>query len=186
MKCPYCKEIVDDDSLYCDQCGKEFYFCPECRVPKRGTECPVCGSTLIDGLSFFKPAATVQPQPVQPRPVQPQPARPVQPRPADIPQGTAVSPQSVKPSTLSGSGMQITLKAGPFGRTSGVYPEFSTSGYVSGRHGEFIETPDGWNVLDYGSTNGTFVNGVRIAPGVQTPLKRGDSLKIATLTFTVQ
>lgn len=82
--------------------------------------------------------------------------------------------------------MQITLKAGSFGRTSGVYPEFSTSGYVSGRHGEFIETPDGWNVLDYGSTNGTFVNGVRIAPGVQTPLKRGDSLKIATLTFTVQ
>ncbi len=177
MKCPYCKEIVDDDSLYCDQCGKEFYFCPECRVPKRGTECPVCGSTLIDSLSFFKPAATVQPvQPMQPQPVQP----------ADVPQGTAVSPQQLKPSILSGSGMQITLKAGPFGRTGGIYPEFFTSAYVSGRHGEFIETPDGWNVLDYGSTNGTFVNGVRVAPGVQTPLKRGDSLKIATLTFTVQ
>ena len=28
MKCPYCQNIIDDDSRWCDQCGKELMFCP--------------------------------------------------------------------------------------------------------------------------------------------------------------
>lgn len=187
MKCPYCKEIIDDDSLFCDQCGKELSFCPDCKTPHRGSSCPVCGKPLVDGMTYFKPtqpARTIPPvQPVQP--VQPIP--PAQTAAAAFaPQGTSVQASLQKPYLLSAPGMQIQLKAGPFGRTSGIYPEFFTCNYISGRHGEFIETPSGWNVLDYGSTNGTYVNGVRIAPGIQTPLKHGDNLKIATLIFTVE
>jgi len=48
-QCPYCRQAIPDDSAFCDQCGKELMWCPECKRPKRGTECPVCGNDLILG-----------------------------------------------------------------------------------------------------------------------------------------
>ena len=44
IQCPDCRQIIPEDSAFCDQCGKELKWCPECKRPKRGTECPVCGS----------------------------------------------------------------------------------------------------------------------------------------------
>ena len=41
-------------------------------------------------------------------------------------------------------------------------------------------------VVDSGSTNGTFVNGLRLTPGVETPIRIGDTLTIATIDFNVQ
>ena len=63
-KCPYCREQIPDDSWFCDQCGKELKWCPECRAPKRGTECPACGETLLDAGKYFssgKPAGQKAP-----------------------------------------------------------------------------------------------------------------------------
>ena len=50
----------------------------------------------------------------------------------------------------------------------------------------FKHTAVGWMVIDSGSTNGTFVNGMRITPGVETPIRIGDTLTIATIDFKVQ
>ena len=47
MKCPFCQGVIDDDSRYCDLCGKHLMFCPECRQPKKGTSCPRCGELLV-------------------------------------------------------------------------------------------------------------------------------------------
>ena len=146
MKCPYCKEIIDDDSLWCDHCGKKLMFCPECGIPKRGTECAVCGSTLVPSLEKAEPASV----------------------------------------SLAGDSFTIKLKAGSFGRTSGEFPEFSSCNFVSGRHGEFGKSLDGWTIMDYGSTNGTYVNGSKLAPNVPVVIKAGDTVKIATLKFTVK
>ena len=55
IQCPDCRQMIPDDSAFCDQCGKELKWCPECRRPKRGTECPVCGSDLIPGRKYLKP-----------------------------------------------------------------------------------------------------------------------------------
>ena len=158
MRCLYCKEIIDDDSFYCDQCGQKLFFCPDCKVLQRGTECPICGATLIGGKEFFSlsPVRTVG--------------------------GTA----DATPWYLAGEGMKLELKAGPFGRTSGIYPEFSSCIFVSGRHGEFAHTPQGWTVMDYGSTNGTYLNGIRLQPNTRYPLKKGDSLKVSRLSFVIQ
>lgn len=57
MKCPYCKTNIDDDSHFCDQCGKALNFCPECQQPKRGTECPTCGADLVSASEFFNAKA---------------------------------------------------------------------------------------------------------------------------------
>lgn len=35
MKCPFCKAMIDDDSRYCDQCGKELHFAPNA-VSRKG------------------------------------------------------------------------------------------------------------------------------------------------------
>ena len=35
MKCPFCQGVIDDDSRYCDLCGKHLMFCPECRQPNK-------------------------------------------------------------------------------------------------------------------------------------------------------
>ena len=56
IQCPDCRSQIPDDSAFCDQCGKELNGCPECRRPKRGTECPFCGSDLIPGRKYFAPA----------------------------------------------------------------------------------------------------------------------------------
>ena len=154
MRCLYCKEIIDDDSFYCDQCGRKLSFCPDCRVLQRGTECPVCGATLVGGREYF--------------------AR------------TVGSIEDTTPWYLAGEGMMLELKAGPFGRTSGIYAEFSSCIYVSGRHGEFARTSQGWTVTDYGSTNGTYLNGIRLKPNTPYPLKKGDSLKVSRLSFVIQ
>ena len=53
MKCPFCQGVIDDDSRYCDLCGKHLMFCPKCRQPKKGTSCPRCGELLISAEEFF-------------------------------------------------------------------------------------------------------------------------------------
>ena len=109
IQCPECRKMIPDDSAYCDQCGKELKWCPECKRPKRGTECPVCGSDLVSGRKYLamlgnggpspassQPQPTLKPQ-VPPQPQSPEPQRPVQPQqpqaaPAPQPQA-APAPQ---------------------------------------------------------------------------------------------
>ena len=158
IQCPDCRQMIPDDSAFCDQCGKELKWCPECRRPKRGTECPVCGSDLIPGRKYL--------------------ASPVTPGPSVTP-----GPDRVSPVALVGNGWRLTLHEGPFGRRGGIWPELSSCPYVSGSHGNIVKSGADWVIEDSGSTNGTYVNGARIQRQV---LKKGDRVRIATLDFTVE
>ena len=89
----------------------------------------------------------------------------------------------IVPTALVGNGWRLILQEGPFGRTGGIWPELASCRYVSGNHGRISKTAAGWQVEDCGSTNRTFVNGVRIQKQI---LKRGDILRIATLDFTLE
>ncbi|MCR5840513.1 MAG: FHA domain-containing protein [Bacteroidales bacterium] len=161
IQCPDCRSLIPDDSAFCDQCGKELKWCPKCRRPKRGTECPLCGSDLIPGRKYFSggtPEETAAPD-------------------------SSVSPQ---PAELVGNGWRLPLRPGGFGRLGGIWPELGTCQYVSGNHGNIHRGPDGWEMADAGSTNGTYVNGQRLATGSAVVLKKGDSVRIATLDFIVE
>ena len=199
MKCPYCKATIDDDSYYCDQCGKEMRFCPDCKKPKIGTECAACGADLISAKEFFggskltpKPTpSTAQPTPSTAPSVQT--AQPAQ--SSQQPQGTVAAPPSPnapasasgEPTTLVGNGWRLPLKAGVFGRSCGVYPEFKTQKYISGKHGEILHNSKGqWGITDLGSTNGTFIDGIRLEPHKAYLLKKGQELTIATTKFIVE
>ena len=56
---------------------------------------------------------------------------------------------------------------------------------VSRRHAEVRQSDDGWHVRDLESTNGTYVNGVRIGPGEQ-PLKARDIVQFGKVAVIVE
>ena len=225
--------MIPDDSAYCDQCGKELKWCPQCKRPKRGTECPLCGSVLVPGRQYLGGGSGVSGGSGASggsggvsgvsggsgfsggsgvsggvsggsgasggsgfsgasggaaggfgssggalR--------------GGAPSGGAsggsgvsggVSGVGIVPTALVGNGWRLILQEGPFGRTGGIWPELASCRYVSGNHGRISKTDAGWQVEDCGSTNGTFVNGVRVQ---KQTLKRGDILRIATLDFTLE
>lgn len=207
IQCPECRKMIPDDSAYCDQCGKELKWCPQCKRPKRGTECPLCGSVLVPGRQYLGGGSGVSGG---------SGASGVSGASGGsglsgasggaagglgssggalgggAPFGGAsggsgvsggVSGEGIVPTALVGNGWRLILQEGPFGRTGGIWPELASCRYVSGNHGRISKTAAGWQVEDCGSTNGTFVNGVRIQKQI---LKRGDILRIATLDFTLE
>ncbi|MDE2126019.1 MAG: FHA domain-containing protein [Armatimonadetes bacterium] len=59
----------------------------------------------------------------------------------------------------------------------------SADGNVSRRHAVLRSGPEGWTVTDLGSANGTFVNGIRIAPDQPSPIQTGDELHVGLTRF---
>ena len=79
IQCPECRSMIPDDSAFCDQCGKELKWCPECKKPKRGTECPVCGSDLVPGRKYMASSPSPSGEAAAPDPVRGSAAHPSQP-----------------------------------------------------------------------------------------------------------
>ena len=173
-KCPHCREQIPDDSWFCDQCGKELKWCPECRAPKRGTECAACGETLVDAGTYFSGGKSAAKGTADLNNIL-----------DDLFKDGGFAKHSASASCLEGNGWKLTLKEGQFGRAGGIWPELSAVQYVSGRHGQIRKNGGNWEISDVGSTNGTYVNGARIAPGTWVTLKKGDKVKIATVKFDV-
>jgi hypothetical protein len=44
--CPACKEEIEDDSHYCDQCGQQLLFCKQCGHVGVGRRCTRCGGMM--------------------------------------------------------------------------------------------------------------------------------------------
>ena len=187
IQCPNCREMIPEDSAFCDQCGKELMWCPVCKRPKRGTECPVCGNDLVPGRKYLAGCGNTSPSANNkadaPGDVSPHPS--VMPGPSVIPSEASVSPKDV-PSKLVGAGLSLTLQPGTFGRRGGIWPELGICQYISGNHGTVNKAGNDWTITDNGSTNGTYVNGIRLAPGAATPLKVGDKVKFSSLELTVE
>jgi predicted component of type VI protein secretion system len=56
---------------------------------------------------------------------------------------------------------------------------------ISRRHCIVLNTSRGISVVDLGSVAGTFVNGTLLTPGVESPLKDGDQLRVGEVAFLV-
>ena len=53
------------------------------------------------------------------------------------------------------------------------------SPYVSSNHAEIVLLDNGDILLIDSSSNGTFLSGVRVTPGVEVPIRRGDQVTFA-------
>ena len=74
----------------------------------------------------------------------------------------------------------IVLRAGRLATLELVLDDSS----VSRRHAEIRATDNGWRVRDLGSTNGTFLNGTKLAPG-EWPVRAHDIVRFGNVTVVV-
>ena len=236
--CPKCKQLIEDDSWFCDQCGTELMVCPSCRTIKRGMTCNQCGTKLVTAKTFAQNGGSVKdpttppvgntqnvgpsptpnvnsnpvPQPPtgfvgQPMPNTGQPmpntgqqvVTPGQPiadmntdrtmRPGATPPPPPRQPQA-KPGHLVCQNPSIRLGIGDgaiIGRRGSYAQAFAGQGYVSGNHARLQYNACGqFEIVDLGSTNGTFVNGQQLAPNMPRVVNVGDIVKFANLEFAVQ
>lgn len=223
--CPKCKQLIEDDSWFCDQCGTELMVCPSCRTIKRGMTCNQCGTKLVTAKAFAQNGGSVKdpttppvgntqnvgpsptpnvnsnpvPQPPtgfvgQPMPNTGQPIADMNTdrtmRPGATPPPPPPRQPQAKPGHLVCHNPSIRLGIGDgaiIGRRGSYAQAFAGQGYVSGNHARLQYNASGqFEVVDLGSTNGTFVNGQQLAPNMPRVVNVGDIVKFANLEFAVQ
>lgn len=110
-------------------------------------------------------------------------------RPGATPPPPPRQPQA-KPGHLVCQNPSIRLGIGDgaiIGRRGSYAQAFAGQGYVSGNHARLQYNASGqFEVVDLGSTNGTFVNGQQLAPNIPRVVNVGDIVKFANLEFAVQ
>ena len=154
--------------------------------------CPNCGYPNASGSSFCEDCgASMSAAPASPvvsdAPTAPA-AAPVAPPVAETaPAG--LSPRLVMPKGLE---LPITKEHTLLGRNSpadNIYPEVDLTeedpeSYVSRRHGQITRQGSKFIYEDIGSSNGSYINGSRLQPHIQTELHDGDSLRLGRTEMT--
>ncbi|MCC6403335.1 MAG: FHA domain-containing protein [Fimbriimonadaceae bacterium] len=101
--------------------------------------------------------------------------------PGPVGQGHVPNPRLV---AADGSVFLLAGESKTVGRDAGAEIALAAESSVSRSHARLVPEGDGYTVEDLGSSNGTFVNGVRlIAP---TRLQRGDTVQFAGVRFTYE
>ena len=178
--CPTCKEEIDNDSRYCDQCGQALLYCNQCGRVGIGRRCTFCGGMMVPpgedkqsavgvsaSISGFSTFGSIR---------------------QDI---SLPGKQDGMPVlTLSNDNLNISIVAingAIIGRRKGPYTQFfEKQAYVSGVHAQLKYNPGtGWCVTDKHSSNGTSLNQRKIQPDVDMSLNNGDILTIANVNLQV-
>ena len=197
MNCAFCQAVIDDDSFYCDQCGKAILVCSECGTPGKGKRCTKDGKKMI----LLKDKVSGVSQTVQ----TPQAIPSLDTHKAPDPQSTTVSPEPQPFSTTRqqtvivssatnlclinqslGVNLKITSTA-LIGRCNGEFVSFfGKCPAVSGTHAKIEKQGQSWSVTDLGSTNGTYLNGQLLQPNQTVTLADGVTLRFADIDLQVQ
>lgn len=110
-------------------------------------------------------------------------------RPGATPPPPPPRQPQAKPGHLVCQNPSIRLGIGDgaiIGRRGSYAQAFAGQGYVSGNHARLQYNASGqFEVVDLGSTNGTFVNGQQLAPNMPRVVNVGDIVKFANLEFAV-
>jgi len=96
---------------------------------------------------------------------------------------------TVNPDTPEAYTVQLTegevLQVGRKPASGGIKKLVLPFPEVSGQHAELRCKPDGWTIVDNGSTNGTTLNGARLTPGREYHVRSGDRVRIAQYELLV-
>jgi len=200
LECPACKQNIDGDSLYCDQCGGQIFICSVCGRAGKGKRCIFDGKEMVaPGGSSSSVTDHIAPTPVASTPA---PAASVAaPTSAQAPVSTPTPTQTAAPPvpqaapapankvrfTAQSLGIVIDANEGDvLGRTKGTFAAvLGRLAHISGSHCQIIKINGVWSIMDLGSTNGTFINGAKINPNTAMPLSNGAKVKLADIEFLV-
>ena len=185
--CPSCKEEIEDDSHFCDQCGQELVYCSSCGRVGMGRRCTYCGGLMV----------TVE-ELVEQRKGQ----RGASPESQSIvtfgtnasnranDSNPTASPGGLPTLTLYNPNLDIRMvgvNGAVIGRRQGPYTQlFEGNMYISGVHAQLIYKPDtGWNIIDKHSSNGTKLNQRDLLPDIPMSIKSGDIVTLANINLQV-
>ncbi len=208
MTCPTCGAAVIPGQAFCDGCGAALTGAPAPAVapapaappmapapavpmaapPAAGmVKCPACGQLSPAGQAFCDncgaslTAAPVGGPVVAPPPVVPPPSPAMRPRLVVNATGAQFD--------LTGKSQVLVGREDP---VSGIFPDVDLTphggveGGVSRSHAKLAFNGFQWTVEDLNSTNFTFVNNQKLAPGAPQPLNNGDQLRLGRVVLTFQ
>lgn len=187
--CPNCKEEIDDDSHYCDQCGQALLYCNQCGRVGIGRRCIHCGGLMITPEEYMKSkgAQTAYSMSVSASAV----SFTDNPRtPSDGGNITQAVPRGVPVLTLYNTNLNIRMQGingAVIGRRQGPYVQFFQQNmYVSGVHAQLkYNAATGWCIVDKHSSNGTKINQHPMQPDIEMSLKNGDIVTLANVNLQV-
>ena len=186
--CPSCKEEIDDDSCYCDQCGQALLYCERCGRVGLGRRCTSCGGMMLSAgdyrqrLDVSGMSVSVSMRQISMRSPVTNSSR------GSIPNTPTLGNMTQMQLYNDSLGIRIVgINGGVIGRKQGPYMHFfKHQMYVSGAHAKLTFRPDnGWSIMDLNSSNGTKLNDHRLQPDVEMSLKNGDIVTIANVILKV-
>ena len=184
--CPSCREEIEEQSYYCDQCGQALQYCSNCGRVGIGRRCTYCGGLMAPpneedsshnstghatATDISRTFATAR----------------------ETNQGTPlpdVQIQGIPTLTLYNPSLNIRIigiNGAIIGRKQGPYQQlFDGNMYVSSVHAQLIYKPDsGWCVIDKHSSNGTKLNERELLPDIPMSIKSGDIVSLANINLQV-
>ena len=190
--CPNCKEEIEDDSHYCDQCGQALLFCEKCGRVGIGRRFTSCGGLMVSPDDFqnrrnsrSNMGVSVSSGFVSQEFVSTN-------RGGRIGSDSSQShmPQGIPQLLLYNDTLNIRfigMNGAVIGRRQGTYTQFFQQNmYVSGVHAQIkYNSGTGWCVIDKHSSNGTKLNEHSLQPDMDMSLKNGDILTIANINLQV-
>jgi len=180
MECPFCQSLIFEDSLFCDQCGKELMLCPLCHKPGKGKACIFDGSKLVRATSLKTKSEKIENAPVNKVAVHEKTAQ-------EVPEIQL---------TNARLGLLLKIKSGQvIGRTNALFAEkLGSIKQISGTHARIDFDGSDWLVTDLNSMNGTKVSDDNtqweelplLKPDTPAVLKHKGFLLIANIEFFVE
>ena len=185
--CPNCKEEIEDDCHYCDQCGQALLFCKNCGRVGIGRRCTQCGGLMITPDEYKTEAARLVYSSQMSASIS-QSMATTTPISSQLAQRPTV--HGIPVLTLTNSSLNIHIQGingAVIGRRQGPYTQFfSQQMYVSGLHAQLkYNAGSGWCIVDKHSSNGTRLNQHVLQPDVEMSLRNGDILTIANINLQV-
>ncbi len=189
--CPNCKEEIEDNSHYCDQCGQILLYCEKCGRVGMGRRCTSCGGMMLNpdelemrmrnqiastsiSVGYNSQEFTYNNGSESTNRLS----------------ARAMGMQGIPQLLLHNSSLNIRIvgvNGAVIGRRQGPYADFFQQNmFVSGVHAQLkYNNNTGWCVTDKHSSNGTRLNGHQLQPDVDMSLKNGDTLTIANVNLQV-
>ncbi len=186
--CPNCREEIDDDSHYCDQCGQALVYCSSCGRVGMGRRCTHCGGLMVnvDELHQQKERSASAASDLTSPTFNPSTAA----TQSDIGNPTGIPQMGIPTLTLYNPSLDIRIvgvNGAIIGRRQGPYQQmFDGNMYVSSVHAQLIYKADsGWCIIDKHSSNGTKLNQRDLLPDIPMSMKSGDIVTIANINLQV-
>ena len=160
--CPSCREEIEENSHYCDQCGQELVYCSSCGRVGMGRRCTQCGGLMVSAEEIQQKLQASRQVSVSVRAndlaislVNDLQQSQRKPEGHDMPVMSGIPTLTLYNPTLDIR--MVGVNGAVIGRKQGPYSSlFVDNMYISGLHAQLIYKPDtGWCIIDKHSSNGT-------------------------------